>query len=925
MIILPLQLFSQGKFSKEEQEKLSRADYFFEENNFIAALPLYLEFEQKYSNEVFFKYKTGICYLYKPDEIEKSISYLEQSYSQRPELEDVLLYLGKAYLRNNKFDKAIETLDLYLKEKQSADNTEDAKRNISNAKNGKILVAKEIKTTIKNIGEPINTKNSEYVPLISADGAVLIYTFRGEQSKGGLQNKSFKPDPDGIYYEDIFISYKLGTSWLTPESIGDNINTKQHDAAIALSPDGQKLFIFKSSKKNKGDIYISHLKGEEWSIPIPLGKNINSKFWEGSCSLSSDENILYFSSERPGGFGGRDIYRSLKMPDGEWGEAENLGPKINTKFNDDAPFIHPDGVTLFFSSQGHSSMGGYDIFSTLDLNGTWTDPANLGYPINTTGDDIYYVITASGEKGYYSSSMANGFGLQDIYSVTPAFPGVKPVLALILGAITVDGDPVEADIYVSDAETGAEISKFNSNSVSGKYILALTPGKNYKLAFEVEGYDQHIEYVDIKSLDAYVQVAKDMHFFKNESGKLTTAIQAEPIQEMLQQGLSKAKAENTQENYDAKVYNQILKEHGDKKEENIEYFISLPENTSEQQIEDIEGITTVQKTVNNQGVAVIKAGPYKSLLEAEIARHQLIKEDNDFSKVEVTVDDNGTEKTVKEFYPNMYTKDFDEPLITKVDFKEQESGGENSLKVNTASKEQVKDNENYKQLVVDLGKVNLDGLSFKLELGAFENPDDFKLQHLEKYGKIEKKVYEDGITRYSMGPFKTLEEAEAFRQMIVEKEPETSDAFVTVFYFGQRKKVEEFFNPCDPVIAFEISREFINQDLNDEKVYNSFIQKCGKYFCDDIVFKVQIGAYRSPENFKYKHLNEFGDAEIIAYPDGITRFTMKEFKTLAEAEAFRQKVIKKGTKDAWITAFYNDERKLLQEVIENNFFRKREL
>ncbi|HET6244153.1 MAG: PD40 domain-containing protein [Bacteroidetes bacterium] len=924
--ILPLQLFSQGKFSKDEQEKLSRAEYLFEENNFISALPLYLDFEKKYKSEIFFKYKIGICYLNKPDEVEKAIPYLEQCHSLEPSLKDVSLYLGLAYLKDYKFDMALELFNQYVKQKPSADMIALVNRYISNAENGKTIVSNQVKSLVENIGDPINTEHSEYVPLISTDGSVLIFTYRGNRSKGGLQNKSFKSDPDGIYYEDIFISYRLGEEWLTPEGIGDNINSNQHDAAIALSADGQKMFIYKSSAKIKGDIYISYLKGDEWSVPEPMGENINSKSWEGSCSLSSDENILYFSSERPGGFGGRDIYRSHKMPNGEWGKAENLGPAINTKLNDDAPFIHPDGITLFFSSQGHTSIGGYDIFSSVLLNEKWSVPENLGYPINTTGDDIYYVITASGEKGFYSSSKANGKGLQDIYSVTPAFPGVKPVLALVLGAITADGEPVEAKIFVTDVEKGELISEFNSNAVSGKYILALTPGKNYKLAFEVEGYEQQIEYIDIKSLDTYVQVAKDLHFYKDESEKLSSAIQPEPIQNMIRQELEKVKQDNTKENYEAKVYNQILKEHGDEKVEDVNFYITLPPETSQKQLNNVNSIASVEKTVSPEGVQVLKAGPYKTFLEAEIARHQLKKADESFSKTIVTVNDKGNEKTVKEFYPEMYTKTYDKPLTADVDFQEQKTGGDNAVKVNNKTNELISDNANYKNLVVDLGNVSMEGLSFKLELGSFENPDDFTLQHLEKYGKIEKKLYDDGKTRYSMGPFTTLAEAEEFRQMIVKKEPQTSDAFVTVFYFGQRKKVEEFFNqPCDPVIAFEFLKEFIGKDLNDEKIYNEFIKKCGKYTCDGLVFRVQIGAYRHPKNFKYKNLDEFGSADITDYPDGITRFTMKEFNSISDAEIFRKKVIKKGTKDAFITAFHNGERKLLDEVILNNFFLRREL
>jgi len=220
------------------------------------------------------------------------------------------------------------------------------------------LISKPVNVRIENIGPPINTSANEYAPVISSDEAVLIYTYRGPRSKGGLLNKFGMTDEKGTYYEDIFITYKVGDNWLDPESIGDNINTTAHDAPVALSPDGQKLFIYRDTyEEASGEIFVSELDSNLWTVPIRLGENINSKKWDCSASLSPDGKTLYFSSTRDGTLGGRDIWRSRVMEDESWGPAQNLGPVINTPYDDDAAFIHADGKTLYFSSKGAQQYG----------------------------------------------------------------------------------------------------------------------------------------------------------------------------------------------------------------------------------------------------------------------------------------------------------------------------------------------------------------------------------------------------------------------------------------------------------------------------------------------------------------------------------------------------------------------------------------
>jgi hypothetical protein len=298
---------------RKDRSVLAHAEELFQDNNFIDALPYYEKLSQKYADDRFLIYRLGICYLYKSDLPEKSLEYLKKAVDMNLPIRDLSFFYARALHLNYLFNEAITNFQKYIDSKPGHKQTEMAKLYIEYCKRAKDLVAMPNDITIKNLGKDINSIWSEYVPVISSDEAILMFTYRGVRSTGGLQNvytkKSNTSDSLKQYYEDIFYSYRIGSHWLIPDPIDRNINTNAHDAAIALSADGQKLFVFKSNPKNHGDIYMSKLEGNEWSVPVSLGENINTKAWEGSCSLSANEKTLYFSSERSGGFGGKpEVY-----------------------------------------------------------------------------------------------------------------------------------------------------------------------------------------------------------------------------------------------------------------------------------------------------------------------------------------------------------------------------------------------------------------------------------------------------------------------------------------------------------------------------------------------------------------------------------------------------------------------------------------
>jgi hypothetical protein len=915
------------KKNKQEEKWLENAEYFFSEKNYLRALPYYKSLSLAHDDNPYFHLQLGICYLYKNDEKELAIIELEKAQSQDPEIERIDFYLGRAYHLNYKFDKAIDEFKQSLANDKLDDKEKlEVNHYIDYCINGKILCADTAQVEIKNVGDPVNTDNAEYVPVITIDESTLIYTYRGVRSTGGLLDLKFNPDSTGEYYEDIMVSDRVGDHWQSPEPISNNINTKGHDATVALSNDGQMLFLFKSTTQDGGDIFVSTLNGSTWSTPERLGPNINTpKYWEGSCSLSGDGQILYFASDRPGGLGGRDIYFSKKQSDGSWGPAENMGPGINTVYNDDSPYIHPDGINLFFSSEGHTSMGGYDLFYTTYKNGKWKTPVNLGYPVNTPANDRFYTLTADGGTGYFSSDRKGGFGQQDIYTVSPGFQGEPPILALVVGFITLDGNPVDAKISVTDSTNGNSYGNYHSNGSSGKYLIALRPGNTYKVAIEVEGADPYFEYVNVKGLDTYVQVDKDYNFVSQQvttsSGDTTHRVQPQVadsndvLQKKLDTQLKQIKEEQNDVVYEQRMYKQIMKKYGDRNDSNMDYVVELGtyENPKDFDSTLVADMGALKREVTPEGYVRYSIGPFKTLLDAELFRSQVNRRDSTIaSNSEVLVYDHGTRKTIPVLYHDEYKR---KNYIPREDTRVVRS--KKGTLITT-----IGTDYGYDKIVNDYGTFQANGLTYKLEIASVTDTNDFRLAYFSKYGKIEKKYYPDGTIRYYLGPWNTLNEAEQFKADLIKKDSAATKSLVTVFYFGVKKTVPEFFAdlPCssDPVdLAY-----FKNRSLNDTAVYRKFLAVTGNHCADGIIYKVQIGAYRHPDNFKYPQLKEYGPAEIKEYQDGITRFTLKEFKTIREAEVFRQQCIKKGVSDAWITAVYKGERKTLEELIANDFYGK---
>lgn len=372
---------------------------------------------------------------------------------------------------------------------------------------------------IERLSRKVNSSFNDYAPVITADGQTMFFTSRRPVTKKELKKK--KEARENIYRSTFNEDQK---GWDEAIMLPQNINNpSRYNSNIAISNDGQRLLIYRDDQFGNGDIFESFLKGETWSDPQPFPKVINSEAHESSASIAPDGRTIYYVSERLGGIGGRDIWKCTKENDGSWSAPINLGPVVNTNTDEESVFIHPDGKTLYFSSKGHGSKGGYDIFKTEMHNGQWSNPMNLGEPINTTGDDLFFVLTADGETGYYASS--RDAKEKDIFVVrfiakSTENKQVEPDLTVLKGITRDDKTkvPLEAKIIITDNELNTVIGEFNSNSASGKYLIPLPGGKNYGIAVSAPGYIFHSENVGIAKVAGYYEVIRDIDLKKLETG-----------------------------------------------------------------------------------------------------------------------------------------------------------------------------------------------------------------------------------------------------------------------------------------------------------------------------------------------------------------------------------------------------------------------
>ena len=536
---------------KEALRELKAGDdaYQADPPRYGTALPHYLAAQQRNPDNAALNTKIGDCYLHSGTKA-LALPYLQHALALAPTADPRAHYLlARALHLNAKWAEAIQEYQRSAPVgggKRAADGdltvtAGDLQRRVQECRNGQELQQHPVRVFVDNAGPEVNSAYADYGPVVAADEATMLFTSRRPNGPNAPKD----PDGDG-YFEDVYQTAWQGKAWSPAANLGPPVNSAGHDATVGLAPDGQRLLVY--ADENGGDLLESNLKGTAWGKPQRLGSRINTRSHESSATYSPDGRFLYFVSDKPeGGRGGRDIYR-VEL-EGK-GPAENLGPVINTPYGEEAVFMMPDGQTMYFSSEGHNSMGGYDIFKSTLVNGRWGPPENLGWPINTPDDDVFFVTSASGRHGYYSSDRPGGLGGKDIYRVTFLGPEKPPVLSeesqllasrlapvaqtllappvavatarvtILKGTVTdaATRQPIEASIDLIDNKLNQVIATFHSNATSGKYLVSLPSGTNYGIVVRQDGYLFHSENFDLPAAAAYAEVVKDVPLKKLEVG-----------------------------------------------------------------------------------------------------------------------------------------------------------------------------------------------------------------------------------------------------------------------------------------------------------------------------------------------------------------------------------------------------------------------
>lgn len=461
------------------KETFDDAEYFFAMEDYNEALVSYLRLLKRgFQDNANVNYKLGICYLYTTTEkskavecLEKAVAKVSESYNEGSIKEDnapydAYLFLGNAYRVNMQLDKAVEAYSKYIEienRKGYEVNKNWANLEIEACKRAKSVIQNPAKVKVELFSKPINTKEANYNPIVTPDENLIVYVTKQK------------------FYDALFVSKLNKGKWSSPENVNDQVESDGDQYPTFISADGKTLLLAKQDNDNS-DIFLSKYEKNEWTPSKPLNKEVNTKYWESHATMSPDGRTLYFTSNREGGKGGLDIYTAQRGAKGEWENIQNIGEKINTPFNEETPCISPDGKRLYFSSQGHNSIGGYDIFySEKDARGNWSEPLSLRYPVNTTDDDLFFVPSKNNYLGYQAKYIKGLTGDLDVVKIE-IFSKEHPFNYNILGKLS-DYYPVNNDdgIVVNlisndkvvDSVSNISKGQFSLSGISGTYRIAL--------------------------------------------------------------------------------------------------------------------------------------------------------------------------------------------------------------------------------------------------------------------------------------------------------------------------------------------------------------------------------------------------------------------------------------------------------------------
>lgn len=462
-----------------------------------------------------YNYRKGYVVLFSRKDYKASIPFLKKaivsvsksfdiySANEKSAPVDAIYYLATSYHALEQIDNAKKEYNSFIeKTDKKSDLIPEAKLRLQQCDIAAKLIGEPNKgVAVQNVGNIVNSTFPEYSAVVALDGSALFYTSRkpwgGDTSQPYFDRKSY------LYTEDIYVSYiDENEQWQKPERISF-CNPESNEATVAVNAAERRIYTYKDETGN-GDIYYSDFSGNKFnSAKIFDVKDVNTSSWEPHLMISSDGKTMYFVSNRPGGYGGRDIYEMKRQSNGSWGEPKNMGPTINSAYDEDSPFVSVDGKYLYYSTNGPKSMGGFDIlYSRKTGEDQWSESVNIGYPINSCGDDLYYTTTVDGYLGFFTSFRQDGLGEKDIYQVVNNYLGVENISFLKVKIKTVDNLPIPEDLRIvlkcRDCDDKKENIVF-PRLRDGLVITSMEPCKTYDVSYQLGADQKEIHHEVIKT------------------------------------------------------------------------------------------------------------------------------------------------------------------------------------------------------------------------------------------------------------------------------------------------------------------------------------------------------------------------------------------------------------------------------------------
>lgn len=476
-------------YSKAQTNDGFGAKDYLEYEDYNRALVEYLKLYKTDKEDLNLNMKVGFCYLHVNDDKAKAIPYLEYAHKKGGYPDELLLYLGMAYMYTYKFDEAISYFKEYIV-KAKPKNQDFVNHFIRNCESAKVFIKNPVNVTFENLGKDINSKFPDYNPFVTKDQSTLYFTSGRETNTKKIKSSQ------GYYTSDIYFSKVKEGEWMKAKGIGSIVNTAEDEQCVYVTPDGKNMIIYIDNELVFGDLFISNvIDDKKFTKPVPFNTPVNTEGLELEGCITNDTTMLIISSKREEGLGETDLYMVKKLPNGKWALPINLGPNINTKYKEAFPRYDEKNQILYFSSEGHDNMGGFDIFKSQFNSETQTfeKAINMGYPINTPEDNMQFSVAGNKRDGYISANRKEGLGDLDIYKLI--FNDVEIRISIIKGVITISDSlnkNVDALVSIFNKKTNKKVEAKNANQKSGKYVFAVEPGK-YLLTVTSSGFQEYTQ------------------------------------------------------------------------------------------------------------------------------------------------------------------------------------------------------------------------------------------------------------------------------------------------------------------------------------------------------------------------------------------------------------------------------------------------